>query len=205
VKPPLTRERLAEIRARRAATTEGPWTVMVGVGGLFPEPVGAVVAKGRHILRAVNDCREEDLEFVAHAREDADDLCDEVDRLRAELDALRARNVVAESAGVFARFAVQGERDADAVQFAATAAERDALRAERDRLQILHGMYEPWPTRDVLAKLAEAARILFRLHNYDGHGWEQINAATLAADRIVARLNADAAAVADHTGKRGGA
>jgi hypothetical protein len=33
---------------------------------------------------------------------------------------------------------------------------------------------EPWPMRDILAKLSEAADILLNERAYDGHGWEEI-------------------------------
>ena len=42
-----------------------------------------------------------------------------------------------------------------------------------------------WPMLDVLAKLADAADILFDRHNYDGHGHEEIAAARDAARRHV--------------------
>jgi hypothetical protein len=35
----------------------------------------------------------------------------------------------------------------------------------------------PWPARDVVAKLVEAADILLDGHNYDGHGHEMISGA----------------------------
>ena len=36
---------------------------------------------------------------------------------------------------------------------------------------------QPWPLRDVVAKLVDAGEILLREQNYDGHGWEQIQQA----------------------------
>lgn len=47
---------------------------------------------------------------------------------------------------------------------------------------------EAWPPRDVLAKLADAADILLGPENYDGHGYEEINAARDAARRWLAAM-----------------
>lgn len=43
---------------------------------------------------------------------------------------------------------------------------------------------KPWPLRDVLAKLVEAAEILLHRCDYDGHGYEEILAAVDAAKKI---------------------
>ena len=43
---------------------------------------------------------------------------------------------------------------------------------------------KPWPFRDVLAKLVEAAEILLHRCDYDGHGYEEILAAVDAAKKI---------------------
>jgi len=39
----------------------------------------------------------------------------------------------------------------------------------------------PWALKDILSKLAEAADILLHQKDYDGHGWEVIQAAMDAA------------------------
>lgn len=44
---------------------------------------------------------------------------------------------------------------------------------------------DPWPTKDVIAKLIEAAEILLHQHNYDGHGYEEITAAVERAKQII--------------------
>lgn len=45
------------------------------------------------------------------------------------------------------------------------------------------GLDSAWPARDVVAKLVAAAVILLDDHDYDGHGWEEINAARDVARR----------------------
>lgn len=49
------------------------------------------------------------------------------------------------------------------------------LAGEHERLRAVLMEHEPWPLRDVLAKLVEAGDILMHEKNYDGHGWEQIS------------------------------
>ena len=44
---------------------------------------------------------------------------------------------------------------------------------------------DPWPLKDVLNKLVEAADILLNDRSYDGHGYEQINAARDKAVEII--------------------
>lgn len=50
-------------------------------------------------------------------------------------------------------------------------------------------MDEPWPLRDILAKLVEAADILLDEKDYDGHGWEQIAGCRDRAKAILATQN----------------
>ena len=77
-KEPLTEERIAEIRGREKAATQGPWVVQdKGAIPLIYGPDGERVAK-------VID-HQEDVAFIAHAREDIPTLLDEGERLRAEL------------------------------------------------------------------------------------------------------------------------
>lgn len=49
------------------------------------------------------------------------------------------------------------------------------------RLEEATRINEPWPTKDIIAKLVEAANILMDDANYDGYGWEEIKAAIGAA------------------------
>lgn len=39
----------------------------------------------------------------------------------------------------------------------------------------------PWPAKDIVAKLVEAADILLDRHDYDGHGWEALHEARAQA------------------------
>lgn len=47
---------------------------------------------------------------------------------------------------------------------------------------------QPWPLKDILAKLIEASDILLHEKNYDQHGWEIISHATEEAKKIKALL-----------------
>ena len=102
-KKPMTEERLAEIRGREKAATQGPW--------VFEEPDGKVLlgytpkevrvcesgCLGSIASRFVCDMHSDwrytykdkdeplaNAAFIAHAREDIPALLDEVERLRAE-------------------------------------------------------------------------------------------------------------------------
>lgn len=44
---------------------------------------------------------------------------------------------------------------------------------------------DPWPTKDVISKLIEAAELLLHRHDYDGHGYEEIAAAVERAKQII--------------------
>jgi hypothetical protein len=46
------------------------------------------------------------------------------------------------------------------------------------------GLSTPWPVQEVLLQLSEAARVLLQEKGYDGHGWEMIRHAALAAHNI---------------------
>ncbi len=50
----------------------------------------------------------------------------------------------------------------------------DACEAERKRARELLGLDQPWPLRDVIAKLADAADHLMNHHCCDTDGWEEI-------------------------------
>lgn len=73
----ITKERLAEIKARCEAATRAPWDVVeihpkhYHVSAALDEPP---VAEVEYIIQ--------DAEFVAHARQDVPDLVAEVERLR---------------------------------------------------------------------------------------------------------------------------
>jgi len=47
--------------------------------------------------------------------------------------------------------------------------------------EIAELLASPWPIQDIIKKLVEAADILLICKNYDGHGYEEINAARDAA------------------------
>lgn len=48
-------------------------------------------------------------------------------------------------------------------------------------------MTDPWPTKDVLAKLIEAAEILLHQKSYDGHGYEQIEICVKRGKEILSK------------------
>lgn len=98
-KEPLTEERIAEIRGREKAATQGPWRAKCEI--LEADECGNATAemtyvstndKGICILygRGHDDANtQEDAAFIAHAREDIPALLDEVERLRAENEKLK--------------------------------------------------------------------------------------------------------------------
>lgn len=98
-KKPMTEERIAEIRGREKAATQGPWRTKCEI--LEADECGNATAemtyvstndKGICILygRGHDDANaQEDAAFIAHAREDIPALLDEVERLRAENEKLR--------------------------------------------------------------------------------------------------------------------
>ena len=98
-KEPMTEERIAEIRAREKAATQGAWRAKSEA--LEADECGNATAemtyvstndKGICILygRGHDDANaQEDAAFIAHAREDIPALLDEVERLRAENEKLR--------------------------------------------------------------------------------------------------------------------
>lgn len=57
------------------------------------------------------------------------------------------------------------------------------------------GIDSPWPAADVVRKLADAADILLGQHDYDGHGWEEIWAASDVARRWLVKNAAPQARV----------
>lgn len=66
----------------------------------------------------------------------------------------------------------------------------DVAAAAADRLRDVLAIAEPWPTKDVLARLADAADHLLRDHGCDAHGYEGVNAARDQARSIAARISA---------------
>ncbi len=79
--------------------------------------------------------------------------------------------------------------DAGDVRRAADVLAELALEAA-DRLREILALAEPWPTKDVLARLADAADHLLRDHGCDAHGYEGVNAARDQARAIAARISA---------------
>jgi hypothetical protein len=59
-----------------------------------------------------------------------------------------------------------------------------------DRLREILAIAQPWPTKDVLARLADAADHLLRDHGCDAHGYEGVGAARDQARAIAARISA---------------
>lgn len=68
----ITKERLAEIKARCDAATPGPWTSDLDEGSLRDA--------GGHILGYVRS--DQDREFLAQVRQDVPDLVTEIEQLR---------------------------------------------------------------------------------------------------------------------------
>lgn len=79
-KEPLTEERIAEIRGREKAATQGPWGNMLALV-ISGEKDIAVAQYSRGVTR---DEQRANAAFIAYAREDIPALLDEVERLRAE-------------------------------------------------------------------------------------------------------------------------
>lgn len=65
------------------------------------------------------------------------------------------------------------------------------MKSAEARLEKALRLEDPWCTKDVLRKLAEAADILLNEKDYDGHGWESIEHAGKAAREIIATLESD--------------
>jgi hypothetical protein len=79
---PLSDQQLAEIAARAAAATKGPWSLNGKCASNLRDntsrPVGELI------------CGDADQDFIVHAREDVPALLAEIDRLRARVAAVRA-------------------------------------------------------------------------------------------------------------------
>lgn len=97
-KEPMTEERLAEIRGREKAATQGPWKA--GKDDFTKNIIQAAKDRGTIIVQRRDDHNMfwnsyipieqtfADADFIAHAREDIPALLDEVERLRAENEVL---------------------------------------------------------------------------------------------------------------------
>ena len=95
---PMTEERIAEIRGREKAATQGPWEA--GKDDFTKNIIEAVKDRGTIIVQRRDDPNMfwnsiiplkqtfSDADFIAHAREDIPALLDEVERLRAENEVL---------------------------------------------------------------------------------------------------------------------
>jgi len=58
------------------------------------------------------------------------------------------------------------------------------------KLNAFLAMDDPWPTFEVLRKLADAGEHLLRDHDCDVHGWEEIDTAVRIARERLAKLEA---------------
>jgi hypothetical protein len=86
---PLTEEQLAAVRARVDAATPGPWESFVEGrdhhGGDNFIRIGGLVDgwPDMYVSHEANPAPQEDLDFIAHARQDIPRLLTEIERLRA--------------------------------------------------------------------------------------------------------------------------
>lgn len=84
-KEPMTEERIAKIRAREKAATQGPWREECVIGRRKEiETFHTIRDKDGAIVDVLPILAYHDAAFIAHAREDIPALLDEVERLRAE-------------------------------------------------------------------------------------------------------------------------
>ena len=88
----MTKEQIAAIRARCAAATPGPWRnirePLSGYLRIFSDTEhGGFRQPFICGIRAADEQANNDAEFMAHARQDIQDLLDEIDRLTRERDA----------------------------------------------------------------------------------------------------------------------
>lgn len=93
----LSEEQLAEIRAREAAASNGPWNayrlrdgsvVIFGLGRLWNRLDGGGVEERPDTLFEAHDGTPEDAEFIAHAREDVPALLDLAEEQAREIERL---------------------------------------------------------------------------------------------------------------------
>lgn len=111
-----TDDRLAAIRVRAEAATDGPW-LQLPPWKTVPTTRSAIISPNGDIADRIET--EEDAEFVAHAREDVPYLLDEVERLREYIDRMPYPSDMDELRADRDRLAAAVERvralDADAV------------------------------------------------------------------------------------------
>lgn len=95
--------------------------------------------------------------------------------------------LVAEREGWRARAELAEQTIASACDGALTSGDVAILVSNVDSMGALLGADTPWPTTDVLAKLADAGDHLLHAHDCDTHGWEEIGrAVTVARERLAA-------------------
>lgn len=95
----LTQKELAAIRERAERATEGPWSVYYGRAfsherfdsdgdKRLPTGIGQVFISHDHWDGNYFDASDEDIEFIAHAREDIPKLLAEIERLQRLVTAM---------------------------------------------------------------------------------------------------------------------
>ena len=116
----MSPDQLAAIRARRDAATPGPWRK-------DHTDATTISALGHFIGETLRDA---DAEFVAHARQDVDDLLDYVDELSIALGIARRRlsPCTADPSGFHLSWEVTGERPGAVVITCACGQTIDAIR-----------------------------------------------------------------------------
>jgi hypothetical protein len=141
---PLADQQLADIRAREAAATRGPWSTARDAG--YAEEYGEtfVANWSGEYMRGVGDFilgvgeeAEADLAFVLGARTDVPALLAELDRLRDQAETLQLGAIEREALLEEARDALEaaGQNGAHGDDWPAVAPAIRALAAERDRLR----------------------------------------------------------------------
>lgn len=143
---PMTTERLAAIRARAEAATEGPWEACEGGEPSIWSPsrivIGNYTQRDEWESAAWEDGSPEDRAFIAAARTDVPDLLDHIETLTSEVERLRGALDAADRQIEARTGTTAGERlfraRAEEVE-----AERDDARAALDRVRAEH-VATPW-------------------------------------------------------------
>ncbi len=81
----MTKKRLAEIQARCEAATEGPWEECKEAGADIVGNKDTIILEICRGVKTEAILRDNNLQFIAHARQDLPDCLDEIKRLRGEL------------------------------------------------------------------------------------------------------------------------
>lgn len=128
----MDENRLSAIKARVSAAAQGPWTTALENGVPFVRD-----ANGRDVAfmfyeEGANEFADADMHFIAHAREDVEDLAAEVERLTAELAAIR---VSYEERGTALMNAVKRASDAQRLLDATEGTEREEELARQIRAE----------------------------------------------------------------------